>query len=72
MCSTRSRFTLLFCSLIAPALTQAQDFPAPTNAPKQFRAVRVTTPPIIDGRLDEAIWQQAEQIITGAPAGRVH
>jgi len=34
----------------------------PTNAPKQFRAVRVATPPIIDGRLDEALWQQAELI----------
>ncbi|MEY3666762.1 MAG: hypothetical protein RL572_302, partial [Pseudomonadota bacterium] len=31
-------------------------------AQKQVRAVRVATPPVIDGRLDDAVWQQAEPI----------
>ncbi len=34
----------------------------PGGAQKQVRAVRVDNPPIIDGRLDEAIWQQADVI----------
>lgn len=29
---------------------------------KSFRAVRVATPPIVDGVLDDAVWQQAEQV----------
>ena len=27
-----------------------------------MRAVRVASPPVIDGRLDDAVWQQAEPI----------
>lgn len=34
----------------------------PTNAPKQVRAVRVDTPPVIDGFLDDEAWQQAHVI----------
>lgn len=34
----------------------------PTNAPKQVRAVRVDTPPVIDGVLDDEAWQHAHVI----------
>jgi hypothetical protein len=34
----------------------------PVLAQKQVRAVRVDTPPVIDGRMDDAVWQQAEPI----------
>jgi hypothetical protein len=34
----------------------------PTVAAEPFRPVRVTAPPVIDGRLDEAAWQQAPRI----------
>jgi len=34
----------------------------PVTGQKQVRAVRVDTPPIIDGVLDEAVWQQANVI----------
>ncbi len=34
----------------------------PATAQKQVRAVRVATPPVIDGRMDDAVWQQAEVI----------
>ena len=34
----------------------------PTNAPRQFRAVRVDQPPVIDGIIDDAVWQQANVI----------
>ncbi len=30
---------------------------------KSFRAVRVETAPVVDGVLDDAVWQQAEQVI---------
>ena len=60
---------LFACAIVVPASAfaqnQNQDQAVPalaTNAPKQFRAVRVETPPVIDGRLDEALWQQAELI----------
>ncbi|MCI5106207.1 MAG: carbohydrate binding family 9 domain-containing protein [Pseudomonadales bacterium] len=33
-----------------------------TNAPRSFEAVRVDTAPVIDGIIDEAVWQQAEMI----------
>ena len=34
----------------------------PVIGQKQIRAVRVETPPVIDGRLDDAVWQQANVI----------
>jgi len=34
----------------------------PVVAQKQVRAVRVDTPPVIDGRMDDAVWQLAEPI----------
>lgn len=46
----------------APAWAQAPEFIVDTATPKQVRAVRVNTPPVIDGRLDDPIWQQAELI----------
>jgi len=33
-----------------------------TNAARQFRAVRVAQPPVIDGIIDDAVWQQANVI----------
>ena len=60
---------LATCALIATttalvsAVTQAQiTETAPATAQKQVRAVRVATPPVIDGRMDDAVWQQAEPI----------
>ena len=51
---------------IALALSSAVSAQDVTSTPvvpqKQVRAVRVATPPVIDGRMDEAVWQQAEPI----------
>ncbi len=33
-----------------------------TAVVKEFRVVRIDTPPVIDGKLDDAVWQQAEVI----------
>ena len=38
------------------------NFPPPDNPP-EIRAVRASTPIRVDGKLDEAAWQQAEAII---------
>lgn len=38
----------------------AQQATPVSNAPKQFRAVKVSTPPVIDGILDDAVWAEAE------------
>ncbi len=35
---------------------------AEVSTQKSVRAIRVNTPPVIDGRLDEAVWQQAQPI----------
>jgi hypothetical protein len=40
---------------------QAAESPDP-RGPKQARATRVDTRPVMDGRLDEAVWQQADVI----------
>ncbi len=60
---------LATCALIATttalvsAVTQAQiTETVPATAQKQVRAVRVATPPVIDGKMDDAVWQQAEPI----------
>jgi hypothetical protein len=45
-----------------PLIAQEHDSQLPTNAPKQFRAVRVDTPPVIDGVLDDEVWQLADVI----------
>jgi len=50
-------------ALILAAPASAQELSTtPVVAQKQVRAVRVATPPVIDGRLDDAVWQQAEPI----------
>lgn len=33
-----------------------------TDAPKQVRAVRISVPPVIDGNLNDPVWEQAEVI----------
>ncbi len=50
-------------SLGAFATADAQESEAKDpRGPKQARAVRVESRPVIDGRLDEAVWQQADVI----------
>ena len=47
----------------APSAVEAQQAPAPAttsdSARPSLRAVRITEPPIIDGRLSDEVWQQA-------------
>src|SRR5918992_925416 len=52
----------LFVCLLLPDPAPAQTAPANGTASKVVRAVRVDAPPVIDGRLDEAVWGQAEVI----------
>ena len=58
------RFLSYLCViyLILPAAASAQTAVANGNSTKVVRVVRVDTPPVIDGRLDEAVWAQAEVI----------
>ena len=58
------RFLSYLCViyLILPAAASAQTAVANGNSTKVVRVVRVDTPPVIDGRLDEAVWGQAEVI----------
>jgi len=50
-------------ALAISGAASAQDVTTTPVVPqKQVRAVRVATPPVIDGRLDDAVWQQAEVI----------
>ncbi len=49
---------LSLCLLCVPAV--AQEPAAPVQ--KSVRAIRVDTPPVIDGVMDEAVWQLAEPI----------
>jgi hypothetical protein len=48
--------------LIVPAAASAQPPVANGNSTKVVRVVRVDTPRVIDGRLDEAVWGQADVI----------
>src|SRR5688500_13459792 len=52
-------FTL---ALTLSSMVAAQSDTTDTQQTKQFRAVRVDTAPVVDGNLDEAVWQQAEVI----------
>ncbi|MGE0703075.1 MAG: DUF5916 domain-containing protein [Vicinamibacterales bacterium] len=54
--------TSSFADCLYPALASAQDAQATDDATKVVRVVRVATRPVIDGRLDESIWQQADVI----------
>ena len=58
------RFLSYLCViyLIVPAAASAQTPAANGNSTKVVRVVRVETPPVIDGRLDEAVWGQADVI----------
>lgn len=59
----RSTFTMAAASLLVSTYALAQDDPNEILAgQKQVRAVRVATPPLIDGKLDEAVWQAAEPL----------
>jgi hypothetical protein len=48
--------------LLLPAAASAQAAADNGAATKVVRVVRVDAPPVIDGRLDEAVWSQAEVI----------
>lgn len=52
--------SLLFCSAVSAQQTPQQETVVSTAVVKQFRVTRIDTPPLIDGVLDEAVWQQAE------------
>src|SRR5688572_25467815 len=55
-----SCFCLMYVILPEPA--SAQTVAANGNSNKVVRVVRIDSPPVIDGRLDEAVWGQAEVI----------
>lgn len=58
-----SAFSLaLTLALTCSPLAIAQSTGSGTQQTKQFRAVRVDTAPVVDGILDDAVWQQAEVI----------
>src|SRR5688572_16118352 len=48
---------------LIPPLAWAQSIPAAASATKGVRVARVALPPTIDGRMDEAVWGQADPII---------
>lgn len=52
---------VLGCAFIATAAT-AQQFVNGAGTSKTVRVVRVETPPVIDGKLDDAVWQRADVI----------
>lgn len=52
----------LLLSSITPLLFAQEESVPAHSAMKQVRAVRVDTPPLIDGDLSDPIWQQAEVI----------
>ena len=54
-------FIALICLILPPAAL-AQAGADNGNSSKVVRVVRVATPPVIDGRLDDAVWSQAEVI----------
>ena len=59
----RNKFCFIVVTILASSISLSQeDKPAETNAPKQFRAARVETPPIVDGVLDDTVWSAAEVI----------
>ncbi|HEU4883581.1 MAG TPA: carbohydrate binding family 9 domain-containing protein, partial [Longimicrobium sp.] len=73
----RLGLALALLTLALPATAAAQT-PAPAAEPRQMRATRTETAPQVDGRLDDAVWQQAawnrdfttrEPVEGGQPAG---
>ena len=63
----RLRTTLIFLCLylihlVLSDTASAQIVPANANPTKVVRVVRVESPPVIDGKLDEAVWGKADVI----------
>jgi hypothetical protein len=59
----RNKFCFVVVTILASSISLSQeDIPTETNSPKQFRAARVESPPIVDGVLDDAVWSAAEVI----------
>lgn len=48
--------------LLSAMLLASTTLHAAEPAPKVLRAVRVDTPPVVDGKLDDAVWELAEPI----------
>ncbi len=48
--------------LVLPDAASAQGVPTSATPTKVARVVRVESPPVVDGRLDEKVWQQANVI----------
>jgi len=64
--SRRHKLPLLVSAVVAallgasPSLGQDDAIEEQRVEPKRFRAVRVDSAPVLDGRLDDPVWQQAE------------
>lgn len=52
----------LACTAVAYGQDTLQETVVNTSLMRQFGAVRVDSPPVIDGRLDDAAWQQANVV----------
>ena len=48
--------------LVLPDAASAQGAPTSATPAKVVRVVRVASPPVVDGRLDDAVWQRAKVI----------
>ena len=59
---TPTILTPLLCVFFCTALGAQEIEEAIVDTQKSVRAIRVATPPIIDGKLDEAVWQLAQPI----------
>ena len=53
---------LCLVCLVLPDAASAQGAPTIATPAKVVRVVRVASPPVIDGRLDDEVWQQADVI----------
>ena len=54
--------SMLSLSLLAAAVSGQESVQEEQVEAKSFRAVRVNTAPVMDGRLDDEVWQQAHQV----------
>lgn len=57
-----SLYGSLLCLLGSSPVAAQEETVIDTAAVKEFRVVRIDSPPVIDGVLDDAVWQQAEVI----------
>lgn len=55
-------FATLLCSFISASVSAQAIEEEQIAAQKSVRAIRVDTPPVIDGKLDESVWQLAQPI----------